>query len=147
MTSLLVRTVRLVTAVSVALLAIPVLGALIWGTWRLLFWAVVDAAPSVRHAHPSGMPVPSAMPPGTDAIVVAGEIPFLGIGLTPTGIVLLTLVTLGVIVLAVVSLAFARDPSGETLAPSNHASTRGDVDDELARRPVNGSGDLRDRPV
>jgi hypothetical protein len=88
MTTATTRGIHLVTAVTVALLAIPVFAALVWGVWRLLFWAIVDASPNVRHVHPTGMPAPGPMPPGTTSLVGGtGAIPLELVGFVTLGAV------------------------------------------------------------
>jgi hypothetical protein len=80
----------------VGLLAIPVFGALVWGVWRLLFRRVVDASPTLRGTHPTGVPVLSPMPPGTESLIATGG--------TALPVALLVLVALAVGLSAVASV-------------------------------------------
>ena len=99
MSSFTTRGSHLLAAVVAGLLVISVFAALVWGTWRLLFWGVVDASPHVRGVHPTGMPVPDAMPLGTESMLTGGAV-----GVGPA--VLLCLVALAI----AVTVVTASDP-------------------------------------
>jgi hypothetical protein len=106
------------------LLAVPLLGAVLWGAWRLLFWGVVAAAP--HHYGPAaGVTAPSAMPPGVDTMVVAawGSAP----GAPLTLVVGLGFLVLVCTLLAAVAFGERRE---DALAALEEAHVRGEVDDE-----------------
>jgi hypothetical protein len=111
------------------LLAVPLLGAVLWGAWRLLFWGVVAAAP--HHYGPAaGVTAPSAIPPGVETMVVAGWSSTPGASLT-------MVVGLGFLVLVCILLAAVVFGARRTdaLAALEEAHVRGEVDDEeFARR-------------
>ena len=56
------------------LLAVPLLGAVLWGAWRLLFWGVVAGAPHAHYGPAAGLATPSALPPGVDSMLFGGTL-------------------------------------------------------------------------
>jgi len=131
--------VHLATGAVAVLLVIPVLGVLLWGAWRLLFWGVVAAAPHAQYGPAAGVTTPSAMPPGVEAVFAGG-------GLSSTGVPPSTLVAVGVAVLALVLFAgVAVTPRGDDdPATFGEATVHGGIGDgEVARRRTL-TGDPRD---
>ena len=102
MSSATTRGAHFLAAVVVGLLAIPIVAALVWGTWRLVFWGVVDASPHVRGVHPGGLPVPDTMPPGMGSTLTGGVV-----GVGPAA--LLGLVALAVAVTVLTAIHSPRD--------------------------------------
>ncbi|WP_136589582.1 hypothetical protein [Salinigranum halophilum] len=129
MTSRFTRGVHLTTGVVTVLLAIPVLGVLLWGAWRLLFWGVVAAAPHAQYGAAAGMPAPSAMPPGVDTMVVGGTLSGAGGSLTLLAVGSLVLVVLLLVAPSVTARV------GDGPAPPGETSVPGEADDEDAPRP------------
>ncbi|WP_318568395.1 hypothetical protein [Salinigranum marinum] len=136
--------VHLATGAITVLLAVPVLGVLLWGAWRLLFWGVVAVAPHAQYGPAAGMTTPSAIPPGIDTMFAGG-------GLSGTGSSLSTLVAVGVVVVVVLLASVAVTPrAGDDLATLEETAVHGGVgegsDEEVARRRRRAlTGDPRDR--
>ncbi len=116
---------HLATWVVTVLLVVPLLGLSLWGSWRLLFWGVVAAAPHAHYGPAAGMTTPGAMPPGVDAMLVGGWGTSAGASLTV--LVVVGFLALVCILLAVVALA---ERTEDTLATLEEAYVRGELDDE-----------------
>ncbi|AUV83195.1 hypothetical protein C2R22_17370 [Salinigranum rubrum] len=107
------------------LLVVPLLGLSLWGSWRLLFWGVVAAAPHAHYGPAAGTTAPGAMPPGVDAMLVGGAGSSAGVSLT-------MLVVVGFLVLVCVLLAMSAVAArtDDALATLEEAYVRGELDDE-----------------
>ena len=123
------------------LLVVPLLGLSLWGSWRLLFWGVVAAAPHAHYGPAAGTTVPGAMPPGVDAMLVGG--PGSSAGVSLAILVVVGFLALVGILLAMVAFAARTD---DALATLEEAYVRGELDDEeytRLRRALDGERPCR----
>jgi hypothetical protein len=130
--------VHLATGAVAVLLVIPVLGVLLWGAWRLLFWGVVAAAPHAQYGPAAGVTTPSAMPPGVDTVFAGG-------GLSDPGVAPATLVAVVVLVLVVLAGVAVTPRADDDLATFEEATVHGGVGDGEVARRRGLAGDPRDR--